>query len=46
MGRTHAAAYATLPDVAGSAEELLKAADLAMYKVKDGGKDGIHVAKE
>ena len=34
------------PDVAGSAEELLKAADTAMYRVKDAGKDGIHVADE
>ena len=37
---------ATLPDVAGSAEELLRAADTAMYRVKDAGKDGIHVAQE
>jgi diguanylate cyclase (GGDEF)-like protein len=37
---------ATLPDVAGSAEELLRAADVAMYRVKSGGKDGIHVAEE
>lgn len=37
---------ATLPDVTGSAEELLKAADRAMYRVKDRGKDGIHVAEE
>ena len=37
---------ATLPDVAGSAEELLKAADTAMYRVKDAGKDGIHVQQE
>ncbi|MGE0593323.1 MAG: diguanylate cyclase [Vicinamibacterales bacterium] len=37
---------ATLPDVAGSAEELLRAADTAMYKVKGGGKNGIHVARE
>jgi diguanylate cyclase (GGDEF)-like protein len=35
---------ATLPDVAGSAEELLRAADTAMYKVKASGKDGIHIA--
>jgi diguanylate cyclase (GGDEF)-like protein len=37
---------ATLPDVAGSAEELLRAADTAMYRVKDAGKDGIHIAVE
>jgi diguanylate cyclase (GGDEF)-like protein len=35
---------ATLPDAAQTAEELLKAADIAMYKVKAAGKDGIHVA--
>ena len=35
---------ATLPDAAQTAEELLQAADTAMYKVKDAGKDGIHVA--
>jgi diguanylate cyclase (GGDEF)-like protein len=35
---------ATLPDVAASAEELLRAADTAMYKVKASGKDGIYVA--
>jgi diguanylate cyclase (GGDEF)-like protein len=35
---------ATLPDVANSAEELLRAADTAMYKVKASGKDGIHIA--
>jgi len=37
---------ATLPDVAASAEELLKAADVAMYRVKDAGKNGIHIAQE
>jgi diguanylate cyclase (GGDEF)-like protein len=35
---------ATLPDVAGSAEELIRAADMAMYRVKESGKNGIHVA--
>ncbi|MGE3401028.1 MAG: diguanylate cyclase [Vicinamibacterales bacterium] len=34
---------ATLPDVAASAEELLRAADAAMYKVKAAGKNGIFV---
>ena len=37
---------ATLPDVAASAEELLRAADVAMYRVKDAGKNGIHIAQE
>ena len=36
---------ATLPDVSGPAEDLLKAADRAMYRVKDSGKNGIHVAE-
>ncbi len=35
---------ATLPDAAASAEELLRAADMAMYQVKAIGKDGIHIA--
>jgi diguanylate cyclase (GGDEF)-like protein len=35
---------ATLPDVAASAEQLIQAADKAMYFVKDRGKNGIHVA--
>ncbi|MSO84261.1 MAG: diguanylate cyclase, partial [Acidobacteria bacterium] len=36
---------ACLPDIDGGAETLLKAADQAMYQVKDSGKDGIHIAK-
>jgi diguanylate cyclase (GGDEF)-like protein len=35
---------ATLPDVAASAEELVQAADNAMYQVKDSGKNGIQSA--
>jgi diguanylate cyclase (GGDEF)-like protein len=36
---------ATLPDAAETAEELLRSADTAMYRVKDVGGDGIHVAE-
>jgi diguanylate cyclase (GGDEF)-like protein len=35
---------ATLPDVAASADELVQAADSAMYQVKDRGKNGIQAA--
>ena len=35
---------ATLPDAASSAEQLIQAADEAMYWVKDHGKNGIYVA--
>ena len=35
---------ATLPDLAASAEELIKAADTAMYRVKDRGKNGVLLA--
>src|SRR5436190_9653388 len=35
---------ATLPDVAASSEELVQAADRAMYRVKESGKNGIQVA--
>jgi diguanylate cyclase (GGDEF)-like protein len=35
---------ATLPDAAASADELLRAADAAMYRVKDHGKNGIAAA--
>jgi diguanylate cyclase (GGDEF)-like protein len=46
MHLTASIGVATLPDVATSAEELLRAADKAMYRIKDGGKDGIHIAEE
>jgi diguanylate cyclase (GGDEF)-like protein len=36
---------ATLPDVAASPEELVKAADAAMYQVKGSGKNGVRVAR-
>jgi diguanylate cyclase (GGDEF)-like protein len=36
---------ATLPDVASSAEELMRAADMAMYQVKDSGKNGVQLAR-
>ncbi len=35
---------ATLPDVAATPDELMQAADMAMYRVKQGGKDGIQSA--
>ena len=41
---TASVGVATLPDVAASAEELLHAADSAMYQVKDRGKNGIQAA--
>ncbi len=41
---TASVGVATLPDVAASAEELVAAADRAMYRVKDSGKNGIQVA--
>jgi diguanylate cyclase (GGDEF)-like protein len=41
---TASVGVATLPDVAGSAEELIHAADGAMYQVKDRGKNGIQTA--
>jgi diguanylate cyclase (GGDEF)-like protein len=36
--------YATLPDAASSSDELIEAADAAMYRVKDRGKNGIEAA--
>jgi diguanylate cyclase (GGDEF)-like protein len=41
---TGSVGVATLPDVASSAEELMTAADKAMYQVKDRGKNGIQAA--
>ena len=35
---------ATLPDVAASSEELVQAADKAMYQIKESGKNGIQAA--
>jgi diguanylate cyclase (GGDEF)-like protein len=43
---TASVGVATLPGNAASAEELLKAADRAMYRVKEAGKNGILVASE
>jgi diguanylate cyclase (GGDEF)-like protein len=43
---TASVGVATLPDVAASAEELIRAADAAMYRVKAAGKNGIHIAQE
>lgn len=36
---------ATLPDVAATTEELVNAADTAMYRVKESGKNGIFIAR-
>jgi len=41
---TASVGIATLPDSAMSAEELVQAADAAMYQVKDRGKNGIQFA--
>ena len=41
---TTSVGVATLPDVAASVEALIQAADQAMYRVKERGKNGIHVA--
>ncbi len=44
MHLTASVGVATLPDVAASADELVAAADKAMYAVKDSGKNGIQAA--
>jgi diguanylate cyclase (GGDEF)-like protein len=41
---TASVGVATLPDVASAADELVQAADAAMYRVKDRGKNGIQAA--
>jgi diguanylate cyclase (GGDEF)-like protein len=41
---TASVGVATLPDVAASSEELMRAADKAMYAVKESGKNGIQAA--
>jgi diguanylate cyclase (GGDEF)-like protein len=41
---TASVGVATLPDVAASADELVQAADKAMYQVKESGKNGIVAA--
>jgi diguanylate cyclase (GGDEF)-like protein len=41
---TASVGVATLPDVAASSDELVQAADKAMYAVKDSGKNGIQAA--
>ncbi|MCM3881667.1 MAG: GGDEF domain-containing protein [Vicinamibacterales bacterium] len=41
---TASVGVAALPEVATTAEELIKAADMAMYRVKDGGKNGVLLA--
>jgi diguanylate cyclase (GGDEF)-like protein len=43
---TASVGVAILPDVAASAEELIRAADKAMYRVKDLGKNGVRLAVE
>jgi len=41
---TASVGVATLPDAAASVEELVQAADMAMYQVKESGKNGIQSA--
>ena len=41
---TASVGVATLPDVAASADELVRAADQAMYQVKETGKNGVQTA--
>ena len=41
---TASVGVATLPDVASTPDELMQAADMAMYQVKESGKNGIQAA--
>jgi diguanylate cyclase (GGDEF)-like protein len=41
---TASVGVATLPEAGESAEDLLQASDAAMYRVKEKGKDGIHMS--
>jgi diguanylate cyclase (GGDEF)-like protein len=41
---TASVGVATLPEGANSSEDLMRAADAAMYQVKDRGKNGIRAA--
>ena len=43
---TASVGVASMPDVAASAEELVQAADRAMYRVKASGKNGLEVAAD
>src|SRR6478736_11746 len=45
LSLTASVGVATLPDVAASAEELVRAADMAMYQVKESGKNGVRIAQ-
>jgi two-component system cell cycle response regulator len=42
---TASVGVATLPDVAAAPDELVQAADTAMYQVKQRGKNGIQAAR-
>jgi diguanylate cyclase (GGDEF)-like protein len=43
---TTSVGVATMPDVAASVEQLVKAADTAMYRVKESGKNGVCLAAD
>jgi diguanylate cyclase (GGDEF)-like protein len=43
---TASVGVAVFPNVAASAEQLIMAADMAMYRIKGGGKNGAHLATD